>query len=132
MNQQSRSYVKKVLDAVDAMDVPTYLSFLTDDCQFRLADMPAMVGTAAIVEGLKMTFSSLASVRHTVQEVWEQPGVIVLRGEATYTRKDRVVVTIPFVNVWGMKGDKIASYAVHGDFSPLHAAPAPVAVARAS
>ncbi len=43
------------------------------------------------------------------------------KGSCTYTRLDGSQVTIPFVNVFYLQGDKIARYLIYIDNGPLFA-----------
>ena len=45
----------------------------------------------------------------------------MLQGEATYTRKDDKMVTVPFLNLFKMKGALVSQYIIYVDISPLYA-----------
>jgi len=42
----------------------------------------------------------------------------------TYTRHDGTNLTLPFVNVFAMRGDLIQDYLIYIDATPLYAPPA--------
>lgn len=121
MNVRTKSRVESVFGAVDAMDTAKVLSFLTNECEFRAGSGPSAVGAAAIRDALNGFFSGLTAVRHEALEIWEHPGAVIIQGEAAYTRTDRRVIKIPFVDVWRIPDDKIHSYLIYADFGPLGA-----------
>jgi hypothetical protein len=45
-------------------------------------------------------------------------------GVVTYTRHDASVVSFPFANVFQLRGEKVCSYHIYADISPLFTAPA--------
>jgi ketosteroid isomerase-like protein len=49
------------------------------------------------------------------------PGHVVVEGTVRYVRHDGREVTLPFVNVLALDGDRISSYRVYVDGAPLFA-----------
>jgi hypothetical protein len=50
-------------------------------------------------------FDGIKALRHEIHDTWDQPDVVICRGEATYTRHDSSTLTVRFANVFGMEKD---------------------------
>ncbi len=58
---------------------------------------------------------------HTVEEEWAIEGerVAFVQGSVTYCLPDGRSVSIPFLNLFRLRGEKIAEYRVYVDPTPL-------------
>ena len=115
------SWVPKLFQSIDAMDTGTFLTFLTKDSQFRFGNAPASFGKPAIRQGVDGFFSSIKALKHRLLNTWTLPDTVICQGEVTYTRHDNSQITLPFVNVYGTKGDLVKDYLVYIDITPLYA-----------
>jgi len=66
-------------------------------------------------------FAQVRSLAHTPDHVWTVPGHVVVEGTVRYVRHDGREVTLPFVNVLELDGDRISSYRVYVDGASLFA-----------
>jgi len=107
--------------AIDAKDTRRFLSYLTDNAQFRFANYPPAVGHAAIGAAVDGFFASIRSSRHDILNNWEPPGHLVSQGVVTYVRLDGGSVTVPFVNIFNMRGNRVQDYLIYIDNTPLYA-----------
>ena len=98
-------------DAIDAKDTRRFLAFLTETAQFRYANNPPAIGHAAIGAAVDGFFASN----------WEPAGHLISQGTVTYTRHDGGTVTLPFVNVFTLRGGMIQDYLIYVDATPLYA-----------
>ena len=112
--------------SIDAKDTSRFLSFLSDDASFRFANLPAAVGLDAIRAAVDGFFAGIARSRHDVSNVWTPAGTVICEGQVTYTRLDGGVLSVPFVNVFGMAGALIRVYSIYVDASALFSVPMPV------
>ena len=110
--------------AIDAKDTRRFLSFLTENAQFRFGNYPPAVGHAAIGAAVDAFFASIRSSRHDILNNWEPQGHLVSQGIVTYVRQDGRSVTVPFVNVFNMRGNLVQDYLIYIDNTPLYAAAA--------
>lgn len=110
-----------LLAAVDAKDADRFVAFLTDDAGFVYANAPAVVGREAVRAAVDAFFAQVRSLAHTASHVWTVPGHVVVEGTVRYVRHDGREVTLPFVNVLALDGDRISSYRVYVDGAPLFA-----------
>ncbi len=108
--------------AIDEMDSDKFVTFLTDDAEFRFGNAPAVLGKPAIREAVAGFFSSIKAISHKNINLWVHPDSIVYEGEVTYTRHDGSKLSIPFVNKFGMVGNKIKDYYIYIDITPLYSA----------
>ena len=110
---------KSLLSAVDRMDPDAFESFLTEDSIFRFGNAEPVKGKNNVREYVAGFFSSIKSLKHEVQGVWEKDQVVIVQGEVTYTSKNGRLVRVPFVNLFKMKGTLIREYLIYVDASPL-------------
>jgi len=110
-----------VLAAVDAKDADRFAAFLTDDARFTYANAPSVVGREAVRAAVDAFFARVRSLAHTPRHVWTVPGHIVVEGTVRYVRHDGREVTLPFVNVLALAGDRVSDYRVYVDGTPLFA-----------
>jgi ketosteroid isomerase-like protein len=107
--------------AIDGRDTPAFLGFLTDDAEFRFGSHPSAHGRDAIGEAVAGFFGMIGGCSHRQVRTWQDGAHVACQGEVTYTRLDGSRVTLPFVNVFEMRGDKVARYLIYNDLAPLFA-----------
>jgi ketosteroid isomerase-like protein len=105
--------------AIDRMDADAFVAYLSEDAVFRYGSQAAVRGKAAVRDYVAGFFATLKGLRHRVIATWEGKGSLVCQGEASYTRQDGKQVTVPFVNVLLLEGEKIHDYLVYVDPTPL-------------
>ncbi|MCP4611538.1 MAG: nuclear transport factor 2 family protein [Planctomycetes bacterium] len=113
-------WVKRLFNSVDNMDTEAFLGFLEADALFRFGSEQAVTGKEAIGETIEGFFSSIKSLSHEILETWYEAGTVICQGEVTYTRSDDSDITIPFVNILGMQGNRIREYLIYIDIKPLY------------
>jgi ketosteroid isomerase-like protein len=116
-----RAWWERVLAVVDAGDAAGFVDLLTPDAQFRFGNAPPIFGSDAIRSVVAGFFAAIASSRHELLEVWSDAATAVCEGLVTYTRHDGSSLTVPFANVFQLKGHKIAGYRIYIDNSALFA-----------
>jgi ketosteroid isomerase-like protein len=110
--------------AIDARDATRFTAFLTPDARFRFGNLPEVVGREAIGAAVGQFFAAIGGCAHRLLGTWYGPGSAVCEGEVSYTRLDGRVVTVPFANVFALRGTAIASYRIFIDNTPLFASAA--------
>jgi ketosteroid isomerase-like protein len=118
---QHPTWVTQLFQSIDRMDTKTFLTFLSDDAQFKFGNAPAAVGKEAVRQGVDGFFQSIKGLRHNILRTWVHPDTVICQGEATYTRHDGSQLTLPFVNVFGMKNNLVKDYLIYIDINPLYA-----------
>jgi ketosteroid isomerase-like protein len=108
-----------VFAAIDAGDAAGFVGFLTVDAQFRFGNAPVVVGREAIEAAAAGFFTAIASSRHRLLRTWNGTATTVCEGEVTYTRHNGSTVSVPFANVFELRGDKISAYRIFIDNSSL-------------
>jgi hypothetical protein len=108
--------------AIDGKHTLEFVSFLTDDAEFRFGNGPAVHGRSAIGAYVDGFFGMIGSSRHELVRAWTDDGSAVCEGKVTYTRLDGSQVTLPFVNVFYLRDGLVARYLIYIDNAPLFAA----------
>ncbi len=117
--QPDPAWWNSLFAVIDAGDAAGFAAFLTPDARFRFGKAETVVGADAIREAAAGFFAAIASSRHRLLHHWNGAATAVCEGEVAYTRHDGSVVTVPFANVFELRGDKIAAYRIYIDNSPL-------------
>jgi ketosteroid isomerase-like protein len=112
--------VDDLFRTIDARDAARFAAFLTPDVIFRFGNAAPVFGRQDILHAVHSFFSSVRSVEHRVLAQWPADDSLVCEGEVTYTRHDGSRVTLPFVNVFRMRGRLIEDYRVYIDITPLY------------
>jgi ketosteroid isomerase-like protein len=117
--QPERAWWERVFAVVDTGDANSFVGLLTEDAQFRFGNAPVIAGHEAIRAAAAAFFAAIASSKHRVLGTWNGAASAACEGEVTYTRHDGSVVSVPFANVFELRGDKIAAYRIYIDNSSL-------------
>lgn len=113
-------WIDPLFCSVDESDVDTFLSFLTDEACFRFANAPTLKGKPAIRDMLEGFFASLKGLSHQLTDTWQQGDAVICHGIVTYKRHDDTTLTVPFANIFRLKGDLIDEYLIYVDASELY------------
>jgi ketosteroid isomerase-like protein len=122
--QPDRAWWERLFAVIDARDADGFVAQLTPDAEFRFGNAPAVHGREAIRAAVANFFAMIAGCRHRLLGHWNGPGTSVCEGEVTYTRRDGTTVTVPFANVFELRGERIAAYRIYIDNTPLFSASA--------
>jgi ketosteroid isomerase-like protein len=120
--QPDRAWWERVFAVIDARDAAGFVGLLTPDAQFRFGNAAAVVGHEAIHAAVAAFFTAIATSRHRLLDTWNGASTAVCEGEVTYTRHDGSMLSLPFANVFHLRGDEIAAYRIYIDNSSLFAA----------
>jgi limonene-1,2-epoxide hydrolase len=121
--QPDRAWWERLFATIDARDADGFVAALTANAEFRFANAPAVRGREAIRATVAAFFAAIAACHHRLLGTWNGAGTTVCEGQVTYTRHDGTTVTVPFVNVFELSGDRIAAYRIYIDNTPLFGAP---------
>jgi ketosteroid isomerase-like protein len=117
----SKDWWSSLFATIDGKRSQEFAGFLTPDGEFRFGSQPAVHGQANVAAYVAAFFGMIGGSRHELLRTWEAADSTVCEGLVTYTRLDGSQVTIPFVNVFYLRGDKIARYLIYIDNGPLFA-----------
>jgi len=123
--EPDRAWWQRLFAAIDARDAAAFVDRLTPDAQFKFGNAPTVTGSEAIGIAAGQFFAAIASCRHSLLRTLtdSEGAVIACEGIVTYTRHDGSTITVPFANVFELRGDKIATYRIYIDNSPLFNTP---------
>jgi limonene-1,2-epoxide hydrolase len=119
--EPNAAWWQNVFAVIDARNAAGFVDLLTPDAQFRFGSAPTIIGTEAICAAVSGFFASIAACRHRLIRTWSGASGVVCEGEVTYTRRDGTKVTVPFANVFELRGPLISIYRIYIDNSPLFA-----------
>jgi ketosteroid isomerase-like protein len=115
-------WVQRVFEAVDAGDARRFAAVFTEDGQFIFGNAPAVVGRPAVEQAVAGFFTAIRGCRHELRRFWPGAGHCAMDGTVTYLRHDGRELTLPFANVFVLRGEQVAEYRVYVDLAPLFAA----------
>jgi ketosteroid isomerase-like protein len=116
-----RDFWVQLCKVIDGKDTAGFLSYLTEDCEFRFANGPAAVGHSAIGGAVDGFWASIKGSQHEILHTWEDAESGVCEGWCTYTRHDGSQVRLPFLDVLYFRNGKAARYYIYMDVTPLYA-----------
>jgi ketosteroid isomerase-like protein len=116
-----QAWWENLFKTIDDKDLPAFMGYLTPDAEFRFANNPSARGHEAVGAVVGGFFGAIGGSRHRFIHAWEDAGTAACEGEVTYTRHDGSTLTVPFVNVFYMRGGKVARYLIVIDNSALFA-----------
>lgn len=116
--------IKHLLKLFEEMKVDEFLTFLTDDAEYRFGNYPAAIGKEAIEATVKAShLEQIKAIQFNIKDILEQGDAVICSLEIDYTRVDDSVLTLPCLDVFRMAGEKIKSMRVYMDATPLFAPP---------
>jgi len=113
-------WLNNLFNAIDSKNVDGFKAFISDDCNFCFANLPAVNGATEIGEFLRVFYGSIRSIDHRLNEWWQIEDGIICHGTVTYTRLDKSTLTVPFANIFKLRGEKIFDYRIYTDNSDLY------------
>ncbi len=114
-----REWFEQLFAVIDRMDVEEFVSHLADDSRFIYGSQPAVQGKEAIRQSISEFFGTLNGIGHNLLRTWVVEDTRFCEGEVTYDLPDGRIVTIPFMNIFDMEGEKIQEYRIYVDPTPL-------------
>ncbi|ADB50512.1 nuclear transport factor 2 family protein [Conexibacter woesei] len=112
-----------MFDALDRGDVPTYLTFLSEDASLRFGNTEPVVGRAAIKASLDDFYTTFRTVRHDHVATWTGPDGAAVEADVTYEKLDGTEAHVHAVTICRFNGDdEVADYRIFVDLAPLFAA----------
>lgn len=106
---------------IDSMDPEGFAAYIKEDGMFRFGNMEPVIGRKAIEDAVRYFWTTIKGSQHKVVNAWQQGEYIIWQGEVLYTRHDEKQVTVKFVNIFKMEGDKISEYLIYIDNGPVYA-----------
>ncbi|WP_017006202.1 nuclear transport factor 2 family protein [Enterovibrio norvegicus] len=124
-NQHVDTLVRNLYQAVDNKDVDYLEGALSEQSRFRLGNYPEVTDKAQILEGNRQFFSSIESMKHTIDDIMFQRSDqtdstrISCFGTVDYVRLDGSEHSAVFSTFLDVKNGLIADYLVFADLSSL-------------
>jgi hypothetical protein len=114
--------MKAMFDCVDSKNIEGFLSYLSDDVEFRFGNAPKLVGKVAIKDGVGAFYSQIQGLEHVMTGVWELDHVTIIEFDSYYTKHTGVTVGVPCCVVLRFNADRLINdYRINIDLSPVFA-----------
>ena len=113
------AWVADLFRAVDSMDADGFVGFMAEDVFFRNGSAEPLRGRDAARNDISSLYARIKGINHLISETWVHGNVVVIHGTVTYTRPDGSTLTVPFADIWKMKGDLIQEYMIFMDSTKL-------------
>jgi limonene-1,2-epoxide hydrolase len=111
--------IKHLIKLFEAMKVDEFLSYFTDDAEYRFTNYPTAIGKEAIEAAVKASpLGQIKAIAFNTKYIQEKGDAVICELGIDYMRTDDSVLTLPCLNVFRMAGDKIRSMRVYMDPSP--------------
>ncbi|MGA3406578.1 MAG: nuclear transport factor 2 family protein, partial [Candidatus Bathyarchaeia archaeon] len=112
-------WVVKLFKTLDESDANSFAEYLAEDSSFTFGNAETVKGKGPIRDHVAGFFSSIDGLQHKLLGTWQADDMIFIKGEVTYTRKDKRTLTVPFFNVFKMDHELIREYLIYTDNSAL-------------
>jgi len=113
------TFIKNLYQVVDNKSVADLSNYLADNVNFRLANFDAVIGKQAVLEANQTFFSSITTMAHRIDNVWQQEEDIICNGRVDYIRLDGSKFSANFSTILKLQSDKIINYLIYADISQL-------------
>ena len=113
--------IESLFNDIDRMDADKFASYLDEEVSFRFGNAPVVTGKKAVRDAVDGFFKSIKGIRHKKLRMWLHADSILYQGIVTYTRHDGSEVTLPYLNLFFLNGEKIKEYLIYMDINPLFA-----------
>jgi hypothetical protein len=113
-------WIAQAFKGIDAQDSAGFARLFDEQGEFRFGNAPSVVGPAQIEKAVAGFFSSIGGLSHRLIQVWEGRESWVVEGEVTYTRKDGSRLTVPFCDIFRMRGNRVKAWLIFMDVSELY------------
>ncbi|MCC6913390.1 MAG: nuclear transport factor 2 family protein [Rhodospirillaceae bacterium] len=96
------------------VDIPGLLSFLTEDCELRLAeDRPPLIGKAAVAQALEGFFANATRYKTTITDSFAKGGVVAHARDQSIFRDGKQTASLTRVSMFLIKDGKIKYWSNH-------------------
>jgi len=113
------TFVKDLYQAVDDKNIERLSHFLADDVCFSLANYPSTKGKAEVLEANKHFFTTIESMQHNLDNIWQIENRLICHGTVSYVRLDKTETKAAFATILSIQNNTITNYLVYADLSAL-------------
>ena len=119
-NENTEQWIRDLFTSIDNKNSSSFANFLSEDVNFRFANMPGSRGKLAVTEQVSCFFDSIQSLKHNITEFWKDNDAIICHGTVYYTRHDDSTLKVPFSNIFKLHQSRIREYLIFVDISELY------------
>lgn len=113
------TFVKDLYQAVDDKNIERLSHFLAEDIYFSLANYPSTKGKVEVLEANKQFFTTIESMQHNLDNIWQVENRLICHGTVSYVRLDKTKTSATFATILTIQQNQITDYLVYADLSAL-------------
>lgn len=114
-----RKLMRELYHNVDQKNLDYLNDAMSEDVKFQLGNNPATVGKEIVLSANRFFFESIESMRHTIDDIWQDQDDLICKGCVEYERLDGSAFSASFATFLKMSNGKIKDYLVYADVSGL-------------
>lgn len=111
--------VMRLIAAVDSSDLEKYVTFFTNDAEYKVGNAEPVIGPKGIRELVGSITQVIKSVSHEIKNIWEVEDAVICESNVMYNRQDGKVFKVPNVNIVRFEGDKVSKFQAFIDASEV-------------
>lgn len=123
--QAAEAWARELYTKVDRKDAAGFAAVFAEDGWLRFGNNDPITGRENIEAAIAGFFTVMIDLRHEFVRITLHENLLFLEASVTYTRHDRVVVTVPAMTVFQMRergGKRVAERCnIYVDLTPLFA-----------
>ncbi len=112
-------FVRSLYTSVDNKDIEGLASKLAKSVRFKFSNYEDVNGIEDVLKANEEFFSSITSMRHSLNGVWQQGDTLICNGQVHYVRLDGTDFSIEFATILKVINEKISNYLIYADVSSL-------------
>jgi len=112
-------FVRSLYTSVDNKDIDGLASKLAESVRFKFSNYDAVIGIEDVLQANTDFFSSVKSMRHTLDGTWQQGDTLICNGQVHYVRLDDTEFSVEFATILNVINEKISNYLIYADVSGL-------------
>ena len=112
-------FVKSLYANVDSKNLNGLAGMLDEEVRFKFANHDAVNGMEDTLQANEGFFSSINSMRHSFNGIWQQGDTIICNGQVHYVRLNGSECSAEFATILTIRNEKITNYLIYADVSEL-------------
>ena len=112
--------IRRLIGAVDNSDSDDIAALTAKDVHFRFGNAAPTNTQSDLLAAARSLHSAIAELRHTILEVWEvDGGMVIATLEVYYRRLDGHELNLPCCNVFRVRDGVVDDYRIYMDVNPV-------------
>ncbi len=116
---KGEGFIRDLYRQVDAKNIDYLAGILNSEINFCIGDNPVLQDKAAVLLANQGFFSSINSMEHQLDHIWQDGEHVGCYGQVNYVRLDGSKLSAKFSTTLKIENEKISDYYVFADLSKL-------------